>query len=318
MHWRTLLYSLPLAALLFFAAPSHAQSEPPKGFTALFNGKDLTGWHGMSTFDPYKLAAMPEAERMEQLAKWTEYMRKHWTVENGELVNDGHGQYMTTDRDLRVHATACTDVHLERRNRFGGKSIHTFARACTRPIGEERVRADRRKYFPRATRWRAGRLATARVGAGVKWAPCPARRGRVPAHALPAPERGLTTRVGPWATAGAHQSDLERLNVYLDGRSRDASRPMTPASSGGTTSEASTTTAATEQNQVRRGPGRATSPRTPRLGGLRHRPDALRFRDRSTAHPSGTPHSLIPRPEPDGRQTVFRDSSAQQLFTRRV
>jgi len=71
----------------------------PKGFTALFNGKDLSGWHGMPHFDPYKLAAMPEAERQAQIAKWTEDARKHWTVENGELVNDGHGAYLTTDKE---------------------------------------------------------------------------------------------------------------------------------------------------------------------------------------------------------------------------
>jgi len=33
-------------------------SEPPEGFTALFNGENLTGWHGMEHFSPYKLDAM--------------------------------------------------------------------------------------------------------------------------------------------------------------------------------------------------------------------------------------------------------------------
>ena len=35
-----------------------ASNEPPLGFVALFNGKDLAGWHGMPHFDPRKLAAM--------------------------------------------------------------------------------------------------------------------------------------------------------------------------------------------------------------------------------------------------------------------
>ncbi|MFO1021807.1 MAG: DUF1080 domain-containing protein [Planctomycetales bacterium] len=73
--------------------------EPPKGFTALFNGKDLTGWHGMPHYDPRKLAAMSEEERAKQIAAWTEDMKKHWTVENGELINDGHGAYATTDKE---------------------------------------------------------------------------------------------------------------------------------------------------------------------------------------------------------------------------
>src|SRR5262249_10261425 len=65
-----------------------------------FNGKDLTGWHGMPHFDPYKLAAMPEADRKAQIDKWTEDAKKHWTVDKGELVNDGNGAYLTTDQEL--------------------------------------------------------------------------------------------------------------------------------------------------------------------------------------------------------------------------
>src|SRR5438105_3012248 len=76
------------------------EPQPPRGFTALFNGKDLSGWHGMPHFSPYKLAALPEDQRQAQIAKWTADARKHWTVENGELVNDGHGAYLTTDQEF--------------------------------------------------------------------------------------------------------------------------------------------------------------------------------------------------------------------------
>src|SRR5207302_205778 len=76
-----------------------ADPQPPKGFTSLFNGKDLSGWHGMPHFDPYKLAAMKEVERKAQIDKWTEDAKKHWKVENGELVNDGNGAYLTADKD---------------------------------------------------------------------------------------------------------------------------------------------------------------------------------------------------------------------------
>lgn len=75
-------------------------AQPPTGFTAIFNGDDLSGWHGMPHFDPYKLAAMPEAQRKEQIAKWTDDAKLHWRVESGELVNDGKGAYMTTDREF--------------------------------------------------------------------------------------------------------------------------------------------------------------------------------------------------------------------------
>ena len=76
-----------------------AKAEPPANFAALFNEKDLSGWQGGSTFDPEKLASMPEADRMAQIAKWTATMKDHWRVENAELINDGKGDYATTTRD---------------------------------------------------------------------------------------------------------------------------------------------------------------------------------------------------------------------------
>jgi len=72
----------------------------PVGFTSLFNGKDLTGWHGMPHYDPYKLAALPKAEQEKLIADWTADAKKHWSVEKGELVNDGQGAYLTTDKEL--------------------------------------------------------------------------------------------------------------------------------------------------------------------------------------------------------------------------
>src|SRR4051794_10340186 len=81
------------SAVLTNAAP------PPAGFTALFNGKDLTGWRGGDTFDHRKYLAMPDDKRAEQDAKWTADMKTHWHVEGDELVNDGHGKYATTEKD---------------------------------------------------------------------------------------------------------------------------------------------------------------------------------------------------------------------------
>ena len=74
--------------------------DPPEGFRALFNGTDLSGWHGMPHFDPRQLAAMSDEERQAKLDEWTADAVQHWTVENGQLVNDGHGAYMTTDEEL--------------------------------------------------------------------------------------------------------------------------------------------------------------------------------------------------------------------------
>jgi hypothetical protein len=80
-------------------APARA-TEPPEGFSKLFNGKDLTGWHGMPDFSSYTLASMPAAKRQQLLARWTADAMKHWRAENDELINDGNGAFLTTDKDF--------------------------------------------------------------------------------------------------------------------------------------------------------------------------------------------------------------------------
>jgi Domain of Unknown Function (DUF1080) len=72
--------------------------EPPTGFTPLFNKKDLTGWWGAETEDPRKYMALPPEQFKEKHDKSLEDIQRHWRVENDELVNDGKGLYLTTDK----------------------------------------------------------------------------------------------------------------------------------------------------------------------------------------------------------------------------
>ncbi|MFO0903998.1 MAG: DUF1080 domain-containing protein [Pirellulales bacterium] len=88
-----------LATVLAGKASSAADVQAPEGFTVLFNGKDLSGWHGMPHFDPRKLAEMTEEQQKKQIEEWTADAKKHWSVAGDELVNDGHGAYLTTDRE---------------------------------------------------------------------------------------------------------------------------------------------------------------------------------------------------------------------------
>jgi len=89
------LVALPIAS----RAEESAVNAPPKGFVALFNGQDLAGWRGGTTENPAKRLAL-SAEEREKLDKASiDDIHKHWRVENGELVNDGTGQYLTTARD---------------------------------------------------------------------------------------------------------------------------------------------------------------------------------------------------------------------------
>lgn len=88
-----------LGTTLTVAHAEETPNMPPKGFTALFNGKDFSGWHGMGHFDPAKLAAMSDEERAKKRATDMEDLLKHWKVADGEIINDGHGVYLTTDKD---------------------------------------------------------------------------------------------------------------------------------------------------------------------------------------------------------------------------
>ncbi len=116
--------SVAIGSWLCIAAPSaNAQSaktqsaktqavSPPEGFTALFNGSDLSGWYGWGTRDPQQLWDMTPEEQAEYKRKSIEggllnakgepdnqHINAHWSVENGELVNDGKGLYLSTDKD---------------------------------------------------------------------------------------------------------------------------------------------------------------------------------------------------------------------------
>src|SRR6185436_10347395 len=90
---------------LALTASSLAAAQPPPGFTALFNGRDLAGWRGGDTFDHRALLAMSESDRAAKIAEWTKSLtelkdgKPHWRAEGGVLVNDGQGRYATTELD---------------------------------------------------------------------------------------------------------------------------------------------------------------------------------------------------------------------------
>ncbi|VTU02506.1 Uncharacterized protein OS=Singulisphaera acidiphila (strain ATCC BAA-1392 / DSM 18658 / VKM B-2454 / MOB10) GN=Sinac_6987 PE=4 SV=1: DUF1080: DUF1080 [Gemmataceae bacterium] len=99
--WHLRCQTALLAAVL--VASPLAAAEPPKGFARLFNEKDLGGWHGWAIHDkgasPADLAKLSPEDRAKQVGEWTADALKHWSVQSGELVNDGKGAYLATDKD---------------------------------------------------------------------------------------------------------------------------------------------------------------------------------------------------------------------------
>lgn len=93
-------FGLALVGLVTSATVAQENNQPPEGFRALFNGENLDGWHGLGHFDPRAIEAMSEEERKAKRDADYEDLLKHWTVEDGELVNDGHGVYATTDESF--------------------------------------------------------------------------------------------------------------------------------------------------------------------------------------------------------------------------
>ena len=78
----------------------HRAADVPKGFISLFNGRDLTGWHGRGHVDPRSVWALSATAQEAQRARDRPEFEKHWRVEDGALVNDGEGPYATTDREF--------------------------------------------------------------------------------------------------------------------------------------------------------------------------------------------------------------------------
>src|SRR4051794_40310963 len=92
--------TLGIAILALTAGAALARPEdnhPPRGFTALFNGKDLTNWQGLIEL-PQRAKLSPD-ELKTKHEQANEKMRAHWTVRDGALHYDGKGDSLQTARD---------------------------------------------------------------------------------------------------------------------------------------------------------------------------------------------------------------------------
>lgn len=74
------------------------ENTPPPGFTALFNGKDLTGWKAL-VGDPPSRAKMTSDQLAAAQEKANQAMREHWKVMNGEIIYDGKNDSLCTIKD---------------------------------------------------------------------------------------------------------------------------------------------------------------------------------------------------------------------------
>tara|TARA_B100000809_G_C15096930_1_gene515369 strand:+ start:344 stop:1681 length:1338 start_codon:yes stop_codon:yes gene_type:complete len=100
LTWFNRAVALVAVSVFSFASTQSAQAgTPPEGFTALFNEKNLSGWWGLKTEDPVKWKALSADKLAEKKAASLKDIAQHWSVDGEELVNDGHGLYLSTQKD---------------------------------------------------------------------------------------------------------------------------------------------------------------------------------------------------------------------------
>ena len=101
-HVSASLRQMALVVLLTAPVVALEANQPPKGFRALFNGKDLSGWrvYVMGGNQKKILAAKPQAVDAAR-RKAAEERDRFWKVENGAIVNpNGKGPYLETVEDF--------------------------------------------------------------------------------------------------------------------------------------------------------------------------------------------------------------------------
>ncbi len=123
------------------AVQDEASLEIPEGFTSLFDGTDLDGWHAIETKDPREMLALDDEERNLVIESARLAMPEFWRVENGEIVNDGNGPFLTTDNAYRdfelvleyktvagadsgIYLKATPQVQIWDTTKEGGKEAH--------------------------------------------------------------------------------------------------------------------------------------------------------------------------------------------------
>ena len=90
--------ALLFVVLIFSAvAGQAADPQPPAGFRAIFNGRDLTGWYGLN---PHAVGKLEGDALAANLKQQRDEIPAHWKVEDGELVNIGTGPYATTTEEF--------------------------------------------------------------------------------------------------------------------------------------------------------------------------------------------------------------------------
>jgi 3-keto-disaccharide hydrolase len=99
---RILVGVFALASVVTVAAAPQSSKKPPKGFTSLFNGKDLSGWRGRQpNYNPVEEAKLSPDDHKAKQTEWDGQRDAHWKVDTAkqEIVSDGQSPHLATAKD---------------------------------------------------------------------------------------------------------------------------------------------------------------------------------------------------------------------------
>jgi hypothetical protein len=84
-------------AVTLAAAPINT---PPSGYKAIFNGQDLSGWRGLKgDYSPHIQATLAPDALAAMQKQWNADRDVHWSVDKGEIVSDGKGVFLATNKN---------------------------------------------------------------------------------------------------------------------------------------------------------------------------------------------------------------------------
>ena len=93
-----LIFVLTALAILICGSGRSFSQDDGEAFQPIFNEKNLDGWYAIKTYDPRSLLKMDDAAKAKRIADAKATTDKFWRVENGEIVNEGKGPFLTSEK----------------------------------------------------------------------------------------------------------------------------------------------------------------------------------------------------------------------------
>ena len=128
-------------------------------YRQLFNGQDLAGWYGNN---PHTTARVKAGQRAQAVQNQQAPFQAHWSVEDGQLVNDGQGVYLTTNRqfgDMELLQIALQNLENESPRQYA-VAMHRFIAGLSVPdtasilkVSERTVERDWKLAKAKLLRW---------------------------------------------------------------------------------------------------------------------------------------------------------------------